>query len=567
MEENRKERNLTELQQKTVEIAQRYRDLKLKEKIRIIAQTFGCADGVIETHPCISQWLGTSDMFIRFDNGTSLFLGNNLTPKTKTVKLQTEYVDRALVKYNPEIVEITKKTALPTLLQRESRDNEIARQKGLKPYILLNVEFVDGCDKRIAGHMGRYYVTLAVDGKICTHLEKGLNYDIAEGKVSGTHTRSDYFTAGALKETDVDYVFNNVGFSSASTLYTVPLRDDVRERAEKVLAERRAAAPKAVQGWGYYIIPDLKTWATNAEQQTPIERFSTFEGAKARFDELRKQPYNEAEDLNTDGRPYAHLILGMESKDLMSAVDILHVRAGQNYLVEDFTHMERLRSDPVVLKSLSRVANEIGFDRVRHHVMENGRYKAMTDIPFIQWENPYFTVDPPEQGNTFSIYQLKDGDETLDHRFESLNSIHRNGLSVEAANYELVYTAPLTEKDTLEGIYTRFNVDRPADFTGHSLSVSDIVVFHKNGQDTAYYCDRIGFPQIPEFLQEKQKEFTPADRETGETVRTPRGTFYVTDMNREQMEAAGYGFHHQSEDGKYLIMANGTQAFAIRVQD
>ena len=171
MEENRKERNLTELQQKAVEIAQRYRDLKLKEKIRIIAQTFGCADGVIETHPCISQWLGTSDMFIRFDNGTSLFLGNNLTPKTKTVKLQTEYVDRALVKYNPEIVEITKKTALPTLLQRESRDNEIARQKGLKPYILLNVEFVDGCDKRIAGHMGRYYVTLAVDGKICTHLE------------------------------------------------------------------------------------------------------------------------------------------------------------------------------------------------------------------------------------------------------------------------------------------------------------------------------------------------------------------------------------------------------------
>lgn len=80
MEENRKERNLTELQQKAVEIAQRYRDLKLKEKIRIIAQTFGCADGVIETHPCISQWLGTSDMFIRFDNGTSLFLGNNLTP-------------------------------------------------------------------------------------------------------------------------------------------------------------------------------------------------------------------------------------------------------------------------------------------------------------------------------------------------------------------------------------------------------------------------------------------------------------------------------------------------------
>ena len=59
-------------------------------------------------------------------------------------------------------------------------------------------------------------------------------------------------------------------------------------------------------------------------------------------------------------------------------------------------------------------------------------------------------------------------------------------------------------------------------------------------------------------------ELTPDDRETGETVRTPRGTFYVTDMSREQMEAAGYGFHHQSEDGNYLIMGNGSRAFAIR---
>ena len=89
--------------------------------------------------------------------------------------------------------------------------------------------------------MGWYYVTLAVDGKICTHLETGLNYDIADGKVSDTHTRADYYPAGALKETDVDYVFNNVGFSSASTLYAVPLREDVRERAEQTLAERPAA--------------------------------------------------------------------------------------------------------------------------------------------------------------------------------------------------------------------------------------------------------------------------------------------------------------------------------------
>lgn len=168
------------------------------------------------------------------------------------------------------------------------------------------------------------------------------------------------------------------------------------------------------------------------------------------------------------------------------------------------------------------------------------------------------------QEDTFSIYQLKDGNETLDYRFEPLDSIHRNGLSVDPANYELVYTAPLTERDDLESIYARFNLDRPADFKGHSLSVSDIVVLHQDGTDTAYYCDRAGFSQVPEFLQEQQQSLVPDDRETGETVRTPRGTFHVTDMSREQMEAAGYGFHHQSDDGKYLIMGNGTQAFAIR---
>ena len=161
--------------------------------------------------------------------------------------------------------------------------------------------------------------------------------------------------------------------------------------------------------------------------------------------------------------------------------------------------------------------------------------------------------------NSFSIYQLKGGNETLDYRFEPLDSIHRNGLSVKPENYELVYEAPLTEKDNLESIYTRFNVDRPADFTGHSLSVSDIVVLHQDGKDTAHYCDRAGFSEVPEFLQPAQKS-----REITERIQTPRGSFYLCDMTREQMEADGYGFHHASEDGKYLIMANGTQAYAVR---
>ena len=121
-----------------------------------------------------------------------------------------------------------------------------------------------------------------------------------------------------------------------------------------------------------------------------------------------------------------------------------------------------------------------------------------------------------------------------------------------------------------ESIYTRFNIDRPADFTGHSLSVSDIVVLHQDGKDTAHYCDRFGFSQVPEFLQpERAAEVTistPDQMATQERINTPRGSFCVTNMTREQMEAAGYGVHHQADDGKYLIMGNGTRAFAVLAQ-
>ena len=167
--------------------------------------------------------------------------------------------------------------------------------------------------------------------------------------------------------------------------------------------------------------------------------------------------------------------------------------------------------------------------------------------------------------DTFSIYQIKGGDETRDFRFEPYDRLQAAGNVVDRANYELVYSAPLAPETSLEDIYTCFNIDHPKDFKGHSLSVSDVVVLHQDGQDAAHFVDSVGFREVPEFLQE-QKQLTPDDLETGETVKTPRGTFHVTAMSREQIEAAGYGFHHQSDDGKYLIMGNGTRAFAVAAE-
>lgn len=168
-----------------------------------------------------------------------------------------------------------------------------------------------------------------------------------------------------------------------------------------------------------------------------------------------------------------------------------------------------------------------------------------------------------ESTDTFSIYQLKQGAELRNYRFESLDSLQRAGLSVQPGNYEQVYTAPLTERDDLESIFTRFNIDRPEDFHGHSLSVSDVVVLHQDGRDTAHFCDSAGFTEVPQFLEPIP---VPDNCLTGDTIRTPRGSFRLTDLTKEQMEAAGYGFHHASDDGRYNIMGNGTRAFAIATE-
>lgn len=104
----------------------------------------------------------------------------------------------------------------------------------------------------------------------------------------------------------------------------------------------------------------------------------------------------------------------------------------------------------------------------------------------------------------YTIYQLKQDERLHYHLFTSLDSLHRHGYSVERENYDLIYSAPLSEKDTLDGIYEKFNINHPKDFRGHSLSVSDIVAINKGGGITAYYVDSFGFKEIPGFFLQKE---------------------------------------------------------------
>ena len=117
-------------------------------------------------------------------------------------------------------------------------------------------------------------------------------------------------------------------------------------------------------------------------------------------------------------------------------------------------------------------------------------------------------------GNTdkYGIYQLKDNPELNTFRFQGTESLKRLGIikdnfdAVTPENYKLVYMGELTElqgqtqSETLEAIYTKLNVDHPADYKAHSLSVSDIVVLHENGENTAHFVDSFGFTELPKFM-------------------------------------------------------------------
>ena len=117
-------------------------------------------------------------------------------------------------------------------------------------------------------------------------------------------------------------------------------------------------------------------------------------------------------------------------------------------------------------------------------------------------------------GNTdkYGIYQLKDDPELDKFRFEGTGSLKRMGITkdnfdaVLPENYKLVYLGELselqgrTQSETLEAIYTKLNIDHPEDYKAHSLSVSDIVVLHEDGENSAHFVDSFGFTELPKFM-------------------------------------------------------------------
>jgi hypothetical protein len=160
----------------------------------------------------------------------------------------------------------------------------------------------------------------------------------------------------------------------------------------------------------------------------------------------------------------------------------------------------------------------------REDWQKSAEYRAMDNKANQRLEAAIESAFLSAKEDTFAIYQIMDGAEKArDFRFEGLNALEQRGLEVNRNNYVLVHTEPLTPESTLDDIYLKFN-DPPRDFSGHSLSVSDVVVLNKGGEITSHFVDSFGFSELPAFLGlEKQKEHTApaAERSVNEPPTPP----------------------------------------------
>lgn len=127
-----------------------------------------------------------------------------------------------------------------------------------------------------------------------------------------------------------------------------------------------------------------------------------------------------------------------------------------------------------------------------------------------------FDYTPEEEmfrgnGPRFAIYHIDENTIGKEHLFRGLDYVKEHGLEVDAANYKCVYSDRMLASDDLDGLYATFNDNPPADYKAHSMSVSDVVIMHQNGETKAYYVDRFGFEELPDFAAQREKmlDITP----------------------------------------------------------
>ena len=179
------------------------------------------------------------------------------------------------------------------------------------------------------------------------------------------------------------------------------------------------------------------------------------------------------------------------------------------YLITNF-------SSPVYVTERKEI--ERGPEHYQMSMAERERFRNL------EWEmQKYPQIQSLKEANlllgtrrTFGIYQIKDDSPGENYAFMNMSFIESHGMQIKKEDYKLVYVGELLRNMSLEDIFERFNIDRPEDFRGHSLSVSDIVVLNDGEKVTAHFVDSISFEQLDSFLNLEEQVLSELAYEVGE---------------------------------------------------
>lgn len=148
----------------------------------------------------------------------------------------------------------------------------------------------------------------------------------------------------------------------------------------------------------------------------------------------------------------------------------------------------------------------------------------------------------------YAIFQINEDTKGKAYRFMGMDYAVSHGMRIDASDYNFVYSGQMTEDDTLDRLYERFNIEHPKDYTGHSLSVSDVIVLQEEQRMKAYYVDSFGYRELPDFLRQRQEMLNTdsmiKNRTGGIAVEGHFGTWHTVEVR----EIAGESFFRMEHD-------------------
>lgn len=162
------------------------------------------------------------------------------------------------------------------------------------------------------------------------------------------------------------------------------------------------------------------------------------------------------------------------------------------------------------------------------------------------------------EGNRYGIYQIVDGTRADDLQFMGMDVFDRQGIPVLREDYQLVYSGILGAEESLDSIFEKFNLDRPEDFKGHSLSVSDIVLLHEDGRNMAHFVDSFGFREVPDFLSlSEERVYTLLSGDKPEK-------YFMIQKSDEGLDYSFYDAEYRLLDGGIITNADQPMENTIR---